>query len=105
MKYIDVLFMMIGLLTVKKPFVKGSKAGPFQKKETLKRIRKTIQLLNLWIADIDNTTIEFAFVDSLDRLNIRFKNTGLHQIPHPFILLGKIEGDFYEPEYDSFYPQ
>ena len=31
MKYIDVLFMMIGLLTVKKPFVKGSKSGSLPK--------------------------------------------------------------------------
>jgi len=97
--------MMLPLLVVKKDLVKKSKAGPFQKKETLKRLRKTIMLLHLWIADIDNTSMEFAFVDSLDLLNIRLKNTGLEQQDHPFMLFQKIEDDFYKPECDSFYPQ
>jgi hypothetical protein len=97
MSYTAALFMVLALLTVNNSFVKGSNAGPFQKKKTLLRIRKTIQLLNLWITDIDNTTVEFAFVYSLDLLNFRLKNTELHQIPHPFILFEKIKADsFYQ---------
>jgi len=103
MNYNQVLFMMLSLLAVKKDFVKESKVGPFQKKKTLKHIRKTILLLNLWIADIENASIEFAFVDSLDLLNIRLKNTGLDQIEHPFIFLQKIERNSYEACCDSLY--
>jgi hypothetical protein len=94
MNYKDALFMLLRLLALSQSYLKGStKSTHSQKRRSLKLVRKTTELLYLWIADIDNSAVEFPFVDSLDLLNLRLKNAGLQQVPHPFILFQEMEAD------------